>query len=94
MRLDGVVADILDRPACGAGARAVATLLHVNAKAETRLSGLRRVLAKAKSTCGASTFNGLLIARFASADPAALRADVRRAAEFIARGALPRVWSC
>ncbi len=94
IRLEGPIADLLDQPACGGGARAIATLLHISPKAETRLIGLRRVLTKAHSTCGASAYNGLLIARFACADAAQLRRDVARAAEFILRGALPRVWSC
>ena len=93
VRLDGQIANLLERPACGGGALAVATLLHIDAKAETRLSGLRRQLTKARSDCGASAFNGLLVARFAAVDPVKLRADVRRAAEYILRGAVPRVWS-
>lgn len=94
VHLDGAIADRLDRPACGGGARAIATLLHISPKAESRLRGMRAVLGKARSTCGASAFNATLIARFASPDPAVLRADVARAAQFIQRGALPRVWSC
>ena len=94
VRIEGQIADVLDQPACGGGARTIATLLHISPKAETRLIGLRKVLTKAQSTCGASAYNGLLIARFACADAAQLRSDVARAAEFILRGALPRVWSC
>jgi urease accessory protein len=92
--LDGPIGDLLDQPACGGGARAIATLLHIAPKAETRLAGLRGLLKRSQSTCGASAFNGLLVARFASLDPAILRQDVARAAQFIVRGALPRVWSC
>lgn len=94
VRLDGRIADLLDRPACGGGARAVATLLHVAPEAEALLKRLRGMLGKARATCGASAFNGMLVARFASADPAALRADMARAAKFMLRGDVPRVWSC
>lgn len=94
VRTGGNIATLLDRPACGNGARAVATVLHVAGRAEARLASLRRVLGKAQSVCGASAYDGMLVARFASADPAHVRADVARVAEFLMRAALPRVWAC
>lgn len=94
VRLDGAVGATLDRPACGNGARAVATFVHAGRGAEKRLGGLRRVLAKATSICGASVVNDVLVARLANVDPAALREDVRRVVEFVTRAAVPRVWSC
>jgi len=94
VRLDGPIADLLDEAACGGGARGIATVLHIAPKAEARLARLRGVLGKAGSTCGSSAYDGMIVARFASADPARVRADVARAAQFILRGGLPRVWSC
>jgi urease accessory protein len=94
IRLDGDLAAILDRSACGDGARAIATLLHVAPKAEARLVGLRRALKSARSTCGTSAYNGLLVARFASANPDDVRRDVQVAASHLLRSAVPRVWAC
>ncbi len=83
---------LLDRPALGGGARAVAAVLHVAPDAEGRLDEARAHLADARCECGASAWDGLLVARFLSFDPQALRADlVRFLARF--RGApMPRSW--
>jgi urease accessory protein len=94
LRLEGKITDLLARAATGGGARAVATLVHVSPNAEARLKLVRRTLAGARSECGASAWNGLLVARFASADPAAVRADAMRAVIRLLRAPLPRVWLC
>ena len=94
VKLEGGIADTLDRLACGQGARAIATLLHVDRTAEKRLAGLRRTLSSAQSLWGASAFQGFLVARFLAPDPSLVRADVKRALEFMLRGPVPRVWSC
>jgi urease accessory protein len=94
VRLDGKITDLLERRATGGGARAVAILAHVAPNAEACLTAVRRALAGAQSECGASAWNGLLVARFASADPAAVRADAMRAVIRLLRAPLPRVWFC
>jgi urease accessory protein len=94
VKLDGPLADVLERPAVARGARAVATLLHIAPQVDSRLDGLRHHLTDAKSDCGASCFNGIILARFASADATRVRTDARRAAEYIHSGTMPRVWSC
>lgn len=93
-RLSGAISRILAGPACGDGARAVATLLYAAPDAEARLPGLRRLFAKTKGRCAASAFQGMLVARFAAADPADLRAAVVAAAQALLPQPLPRVWSC
>ncbi|HYF55530.1 MAG TPA: urease accessory protein UreD [Salinarimonas sp.] len=92
LRLEGDVAALLARPAVGAGARAMATLLHVAPDAEARLESLREALAGAASECGASAWNGLLLARFLHRDAAALRADLARVLQTFRGAPLPRSW--
>jgi urease accessory protein len=92
VRLDGDVAARLARPAVGAGARAIATLVHVAPDAEARLEALREILSNAASECGASAWNGLLVARFLHTDAAALRADLARILQAFRGARLPRSW--
>ncbi len=92
VRLEGAVAETLSRRAVAAGATALATFLHVEPGAERRADEAREYLAGAACQCGVSAFEGMLVARFLSPDPQALRADLAR---FVARfrGApLPRSW--
>ena len=93
VKLDGDIAGQLDLPAIGGGACAVATVLHVAPNAERRLTSARRILARATSECGASAWDGMLLARFVSRDAAAVRRDAALlASRFLAEG-LPRIWS-
>lgn len=101
IRLDGPVATLLDRPACGNGARATATLLHVAPDAERCLDALRAALAgheagvEAGVEAGASAWNGLLLARIVAPTGRALRAAVVSGLNILRGGrTLPRVWSC
>jgi urease accessory protein len=94
VRLEGKITDLLARRGTGGGARAVAILAHVAPNAEARLTAVRRALAGAQSEWGASAWNGLLVARFASSDPAAVRDDAMRAVIRLLQAPLPRVWSC
>jgi urease accessory protein len=91
VRLDGHVADILARPAVAAGARSTGLLVAVSPDAEERLEALRAVQAGARSDCGASAWNGLLIARFLGT-PEDVRRDIIQAVEVLARRAMPRTW--
>lgn len=93
-RLDGVLDCLLQRPALGGGARAVTTLLHIAPDAESRLDEARDALVDAVCDCGASAWSGMLLLRFASADPASLRADLARFLNRFRAVPLPRVWQC
>lgn len=92
VRLDGAIADILDRPACGGGARALATVLLVAPDAEARVEEARALLADATCECGAGALDGMLVARFVGRDPQSLRADLARFLEGLRGRALPRSW--
>ena len=74
LRFEGPIAGLLDRPALGGGARAIATVLHVARDAEKRCDEVRAMLADARCECGVSAWNGILAARFLSREPHALRA--------------------
>jgi urease accessory protein len=93
MRLDGALGAALDRSAVGDGARATALLLHAAPDAMARLEGLRDACAPhmADAPHGASAWNGLLVARFASASPQRLRAAILSAISCLGC-AVPRVW--
>jgi urease accessory protein len=92
LRFAGPISALLDRPALGGGARAVATLLYVAPDAERRLEEARSLLAAATGTVGASTWNGLLAVRFLARDAAELRRDAVAFLEGFRGCRLPRVW--
>lgn len=92
VRLDGPVSRILGRRAVANGARAIATCLHVAVDAEARRDEARTALDGAASECGISAQNGMLIARFLSPDPQALRADLARYLEWLRGRPMPRSW--
>jgi urease accessory protein len=92
LRLAGPVASLLDRPAVGGGARALANFLYVAPDAEARLEEARALLIGAPCSCGASAWRGLLAVRFLSPDIARLR---RAAIDFLTRfrgESMPRAW--
>jgi urease accessory protein len=89
VRLDGEISELLDRPALGGGARAMATAMMVSADAEDRLGAARASLSRARVACGASAWDGMLIGRFLAEDPAALRAALARFLQVMTRGHLP-----
>jgi urease accessory protein len=92
VRLDGALADHLARRAVADGARAIATVLHVAPDAEGHVDGARALLTDASSECGLSAYDGMLVARFLSFDPQALRADLSRFIEGLRGTAMPRSW--
>ena len=95
IRLDGPVAQLLARPAIGNFMRAVATIIYVADDTEVRRDALRAAWADAPAECAASAWNGMLLARVAAPDSAALRATVVAGLECLRDGrALPRVWNC
>ncbi len=93
--LEGCPQAMLALPAVGGGAAAAATILLVAPDAAAGLSPLRAVLADAASRSAASSWNGLLVARFVAPDGETLRRALLPALACL-RGAsrLPRVWSC
>jgi urease accessory protein len=76
LTLDGSIASILDRPAIGAGATAVATLLHVAPDSESKIDAVRTTFDARAVEAGASAFDGILVARFLAADGSAVRAAI------------------
>jgi urease accessory protein len=91
IRLDGAIAAMLQRPAIANGARAIATIVHVAPDAEGALEAVRT----ASPQCGASAWDGMLLARVLAADGALLRAAVIAVLNILRDGrALPRVWLC
>jgi urease accessory protein len=88
-RLDGEIAELLERPALGGGARAIATAIMVSPDAEDRLDKARTSLAGALCACGASAWDGMLVGRFLAADPSALRDALARFLQVTTRGHLP-----
>ena len=92
--LQGDIASALDRAAIGKGARAIATFLCISPDAETRLDAARSALSLSMCECGASAWNGMLVARFAATDPACLRRSVIAFLENFRAVPMPRVWQC
>jgi urease accessory protein len=95
LRLEGSPEAMLALPAVGDGAAAVATVLLVAPDAAARLAAVRAVIDGTPCRAAASSWNGLLVARFVAPDGEALRqallpvlACLRDARQ------LPRVWSC
>ena len=72
-----------------AGARAMATLAMVGPGVGDALAALRAVL---PDFAAASAWDGRLVARFLSRDPAALRRALIRAIVVLRGGPVPRVW--
>ena len=96
LRFEGGVADCLSRRACGAGARAAASLVRVSPRAEADAERLRDALGQLDGRgveAGVSAFDGMLSLRMVAADPFALRSALTDILELM-RGPLPRVWSC
>jgi urease accessory protein len=98
LRLDRAGA-ILDRPAVGRGARAIASI--VVAAPDAR-GGLDRIRAALDAVCaadgerleaGASAIDGITIARLASPSPSRLRAAIAEVMMALRGRAAPRVWT-
>jgi len=94
-RLEGPIDLLMDRAAIGAGARAMAVMIHASAQALELLAGVRAALAPATGRTAASAWNGLLVARFLAPDGHTLKRDLLPALALLRGGrALPRVWTC
>jgi urease accessory protein len=73
LSLEGPIGKILQGPATARGAVAVATLVHVAPDAERKIDAFRQSQTP-DAEVGASSFDGLLVARFVAAGSLALRA--------------------
>jgi urease accessory protein len=93
-RVEGVVAGVLDRGATLDGARAVAMLLWAAPDAASRLDEVRGLLQGAPCAAGASTWNGLLVARLAAQDGRTLLAQLEPLIASLTGQPVPRVWQC
>jgi urease accessory protein len=86
------IAATLDRPACGDGARMMASVLHVTPNAENNLAAVRQSLAASAAEWGASAWNGLLLVRILSPMPEAVRAAIVTVLAALGSCVAPRVW--
>lgn len=93
-RVNGAVADALDRGATLDGMRAVAMLLYVSPDAPARLDEVRALLDGAASTAGASSWNGMLLVRAAAKEGRTLQRDLQPVLVALGGRPLPRVWQC
>ena len=94
LRLEGSAA-LLPKPAIGAGARAMASLLIVAADPADSLASLRAALGPCDAAVewGASLVGGIVVARALSPSPALLRAAIVGVLSILRGQAAPRVWS-
>ncbi|MBF9197316.1 urease accessory protein UreD [Microvirga terrestris] len=93
LRLDGPIADLLQKPGVGNGARALATLIHVAPDAEARLEAVREQLSSVQDCdAAASAWNSLLAVRFCAVTIGALRAAICPFLLTFRGQPLPRVW--
>jgi urease accessory protein len=92
LRLSGEINAQLLRPALGHSARMCATFLYVSPDAEHRLDEVRALLNPYQGHWGASSWNGLLCARFLDNDPARMRRNIIKFMGSFFGFSLPRVW--
>jgi urease accessory protein len=93
VRLEGLINLTLAEKAVADGARAIATVLLLQPEANRRLEEVRHVLAGFPTTCGVSALDNMLVVRFLSPDPAALRRCLVILIAHLTKRALPRVWT-
>lgn len=92
IRIEGDAAALLHRRSVLGDMRAVATLVYVAPDADVRLPALRDALQGAEA--GASSEDGLLVARVVAPTGAALRHTIEKALLALRGRPLPRVWLC
>lgn len=93
LRLDGPIADLLQKASVGNGARALATFMHLAPDAEQRLDAAREHLPSiAGCEAAASAWNGMLAVRFCAVSIEALRAAACAFLLSFRGEPLPRVW--
>jgi urease accessory protein len=93
-RVEGAIAEALDRSATLNGARAVGMLLYAGTDAPVRLDEARALLQPAKSLAGASSWDDLLVVRAFAGDGRMLQNDLEPLIVRLSGRPLPRVWRC
>ena len=91
IRLDGMIAETLGRPAVANGGVAIGTALIVPGD-ETLVERLREAAGSFGGEVGISAWNGFAMARFCAQDAARLRADMMAVLARVGGFALPRLW--
>jgi urease accessory protein len=91
VRLDGGIAEKLDRPAVAKRGVAVGTALIVPGD-EALVERIRAASESFGGEVGISTWNGFAMARFCAQDTARLRADMMAVLGRASGSALPRLW--
>ncbi|MGE3626925.1 MAG: urease accessory protein UreD [Hyphomicrobiales bacterium] len=106
LNLDGRIDDVLDRPAIGAGARAIASVVYAGPGVAGLVEPLRAAMAGLAATCGCSVNGPVLIARILARESKLMRDALRTVLEaaltwlrgkredLAAAAVLPRVWTC
>lgn len=95
LRLEGPVDAMMQRSAIGAGARAMAVIIHVSSRAAALLGSVRDAMTGALGMAAASCWNGMLVTRLLARNGAVLRHDLLRVLAVLRGGrAMPRVWNC
>ena len=95
LRLEGRIDALMQRPAIGAGARAMAVAILAVEGAPALLPVVRQIMEAAHGRAAATVVNGLLVARFLSPDGQTLRRDLSCVLAALRDGRpLPRVWTC
>ena len=92
VRLEGAIAETLDRPPVAGGAHVVATALAIRPDAEDLLEPVRAALTGAACEAGASAWNGMLVIRALGRSGESVRRLLERALPVLSAAALPRVW--
>ena len=92
LRLDGDAEAIMTGSATGNGATALATLLLIAPDAAAKIDAARDALAACQGEGGASTWNGMLVARLIAPTGQTLRSDLIRLIERLRGAPMPRVW--
>ncbi len=93
LRLAGPIADLLQKPSVGKGARALATMVYVAPDAEARIASVRELLMSNESCeAAASAWNGMLAVRFCASTIEPLRASACPFLSAFRGEPLPRVW--
>jgi urease accessory protein len=90
VRLDGRIAEMLDRPAVAAGSSAIATTLIAPCRDEA-VDAVRALEEKFSGEVGVSAWNGIALVRFCARDGAALRHDLITVLAAL-NATVPRLW--
>lgn len=100
LHLEGDVRQLRSAPFGFGTSVACSTVLYVGADATQQLAAAREILSQCPLLCGATSLNGVLVARLMGDDAVQLRAAVMQLIAGIRRAAaalparLPRVWHC